>query len=114
MIENEQQYETTKECVEGFEQRLMADIDIPDNVDIRLLNAERQAMREQLRELRCELANYEARRCSCSGTGKKEYPNTSGWFRDRGGWGGQAFTFDICDECWGSGDRNRPFRNLKR
>lgn len=51
------------------------------------------------------------RRCSgCEATGRKCYPNTSGWF---GGVGGCAITQDLCDTCWGSGDEEYPFRNLR-
>lgn len=46
----------------------------------------------------------------CGGTGKRQYGSTSTW---RGGFGGQAMAVDICDRCWGSGDKTRPFRNLR-
>jgi hypothetical protein len=43
---------------------------------------------------------------ACGGAGVKSYPSTSTW---RGGIGGQAFTTDVCDKCWGSGDRNNAW-----
>jgi len=47
------------------------------------------------------------RTCSgCGGSGYKFYSSTATW---RGGAGGQAFTNDVCDKCWGSGDRDRPW-----
>lgn len=42
----------------------------------------------------------------CNGRGTRSYPSTSTW---RGGIGGQAFTGDVCDGCWGSGNRHRPW-----
>lgn len=36
----------------------------------------------------------------CGGYGRRSYPNTTTW---RGGFGGQAFTNDVCDSCWGTG-----------
>jgi hypothetical protein len=46
----------------------------------------------------------------CGGTGKKAYGNTSTW---RHGIGGQAITSDICDNCWGSGDLQHKWLNLR-
>ena len=46
----------------------------------------------------------------CDGIGKKVYANTSTYLK---GIGGQSMTDDICDECWGSGKSNAPFRNLR-
>ena len=43
---------------------------------------------------------------ACGGAGVRSYPSTSTW---RGGIGGQAFTTDVCDKCWGSGDRNNAW-----
>lgn len=40
---------------------------------------------------------------SCQGWGVRSYPNTTTW---RGGIGGQMFTNDVCNKCWGSGDAN--------
>ena len=47
---------------------------------------------------------------SCSGAGSKLYGSSATW---HGGIGGQAVTSDVCDVCWGSGDRTRPWTNLR-
>lgn len=47
----------------------------------------------------------------CDGAGMKYYGNTSSW---RGGMGGAAMTWDVCDGCWGTGDRFRHGCDLKR
>lgn len=46
----------------------------------------------------------------CSGSGVRTYGSTAAW---RGGIGGQLMTSGICDGCWGSGEANRPWLNLK-
>jgi len=46
----------------------------------------------------------------CSGEGLRCYNNGSGW---RGGVSFSKPTIDLCDECWGSGDAETPFRNLR-
>ena len=75
---------------------------------------------EWTRELRLEFAKgyalewrgIEGEPCSvCSGSGVRNYGSTSTW---RGGIGGQAFTADVCDGCWGSGDAKRPWTNLRK
>lgn len=49
--------------------------------------------------------------CSaCGGIGKRTYPNTTTW---RGGIGGQMMTTDVCDKCWGSGDKTHTWLNLR-
>lgn len=47
----------------------------------------------------------------CQGSGIKSYSSTSLWRR---GVGGQAFTNGVCDKCWGSGDSNRPWTDLRK
>jgi hypothetical protein len=47
----------------------------------------------------------------CGGTGTRYYNNTSTW---RGGIGGASITRDVCDACWGSGDRYRGGVDLRR
>jgi hypothetical protein len=42
----------------------------------------------------------------CGGFGTHLYANTATW---RGGAGGSAMTTDVCDKCWGSGRRSRPW-----
>lgn len=39
----------------------------------------------------------------CDGAGVRAYGSTATW---RGGIGGQSFTSDVCDGCWGSGSRS--------
>jgi hypothetical protein len=46
----------------------------------------------------------------CGGTGVRLYGNTSTW---RGGIGGAAMTRGQCDGCWGSGDKSRPWANMR-
>jgi hypothetical protein len=47
---------------------------------------------------------------TCHGYGVKSYANTSTW---RGGMGGNMITRDICSSCWGSGDKYRPWLDLR-
>ena len=42
----------------------------------------------------------------CAGAGVKTYGSTSTW---HGGIGGQAMTNDVCNKCWGSGNKNKPW-----
>lgn len=46
----------------------------------------------------------------CQGFGVVAYPSTSTWM---GGIGGMAITNGVCDKCWGSGDSNSPWVNLR-
>ena len=46
----------------------------------------------------------------CRGMGRRAYSSGSTW---RGGMGTAAFTYDVCDECWGSGDADRHGANLR-
>ena len=48
---------------------------------------------------------------ACGGAGVRAYGNTTTW---RGGIGGQMITSDICDKCWGSGNAEKPWQNLRR
>jgi len=43
---------------------------------------------------------------ACGGSGYQTYGSTATW---RGGVGGQSMTTDVCCECWGSGDKHRPW-----
>lgn len=47
----------------------------------------------------------------CGGLGVRVYRDTSTW---RDGIGGQALTDDVCDTCWGSGDANKSWVNLRK
>lgn len=42
----------------------------------------------------------------CAGAGIKVYGSTATW---RGGIGGRALTSDVCNECWGSGNKHKPW-----
>lgn len=46
----------------------------------------------------------------CGGLGTRAYADTSTW---HGGIGGQMVTGDVCDHCWGSGDENRHWIDLR-
>ena len=47
----------------------------------------------------------------CQGVGSKMYGSTATW---QGGIGGAMMTASVCDSCWGSGDKNRKWTNLRR
>ena len=47
---------------------------------------------------------------TCGGRGRRSYPSTATW---HGGIGGQMITGDVCDTCWGSGDADRHWTNLR-
>lgn len=46
----------------------------------------------------------------CQGAGSYMYSSTATWM---GGIGGQAMTVGVCDKCWGSGKKNKPWTNLR-
>lgn len=48
---------------------------------------------------------------TCDGIGKRMYGSTATW---RGGMGGAMMTTDVCDACWGSGDRYHPGADQRR
>lgn len=48
---------------------------------------------------------------TCNGSGRRCYPNTSTWRRSMGG---ASTTTDVCDVCWGTGDRFRTGVDLRR
>ena len=48
---------------------------------------------------------------SCGGAGIRAYGSTATW---HGGIGGAAITNDVCDQCWGSGDAERPWPSHRR
>lgn len=47
----------------------------------------------------------------CQGLGTRLYGSGSTW---RGGMGTASMTHDVCDECWGSGDRFRHGVDLRK
>lgn len=48
---------------------------------------------------------------ACGGSGARAYANTATW---HGGVGGNMITSDICDKCWGSGNAEKPWVNLRQ
>lgn len=48
----------------------------------------------------------------CHGLGTYMYSNSATWHKE--GMACQAFTNDICDNCWGSGDENKHGLNLRQ
>lgn len=48
---------------------------------------------------------------TCDGAGVRMYSNTSGWRR---GMGGAMCTMDVCDACWGTGDRWKHGADLRK
>lgn len=50
--------------------------------------------------------------CSrCGGIGRRIYGSGSTW---RGGMGTAMCVWDLCDLCWGSGDEQQPFTNVRK
>ncbi len=47
----------------------------------------------------------------CRGAGGYWYGSTSTW---RGGIGGAAMTWGVCDTCWGSGDEHHHWMDLRK
>lgn len=75
--------------------------------------AERDELRESFYERMLSLRGLTPEEAckDCQGSGVKSYGNTSTW---RGGIGGQMMTSDVCNKCWGSGNNNEPWTNLKQ
>ena len=46
----------------------------------------------------------------CGGSGVFSYASTALW---RGGMGGASISNGVCDHCWGSGDANNPWTDLR-
>lgn len=68
----------------------------------RIMNAD-----EFLKLLREERGIEEGSEClHCSGFGTRNYPTTGTW---RAGAGGSTLTVDVCDRCWGSGNKHKPW-----
>ena len=47
----------------------------------------------------------------CNGAGRKVYASGATW---RGGMGAASYKWDICDKCWGSGDSDAPWTNIRK
>lgn len=67
--------------------------------------------REEWLERLLEFRNVDTPCKGCGGAGVKGYANTSTWNH---GIGGQMCTSDVCDKCWGSGDANRTWTDLRK
>lgn len=86
-----------------------------------LLAQEILCLRDQLKTVRRDVymdvvaqrgVRYPEDLCpSCSGLGVKAYGSTSTW---RGGPGGQMVTAGVCNKCWGSGSKSRPWTDLRK
>lgn len=66
--------------------------------------------REKLAMLRFRAIRPGDECLKCNGSGVVLYASTSTW---RGGMGGASMTADVCDSCWGSGNRYEPWDNLR-
>jgi hypothetical protein len=64
---------------------------------------------ERLRAVAYAMAGVGCNRCC--GIGRRTYGDTSTW---AGGIGGQSLTDGVCDECWGTGRRDRIGVNLRK
>lgn len=85
--------------------------------------AELDEARAEIKELRASIEKYRdpvnhlhwrgvMNPCkTCSGSGVRMYGSTSTW---HGGPGGQMFTNGVCDRCWGSGEADQPWTNLRK
>ena len=75
-------------------------------------NAMLRLRRERFYADACEWRDVEPENAcaGCSGSGVKVYCNTATWV---GGIGGNAMTAAICDKCWGSGNKHRPWADLR-
>ncbi len=47
----------------------------------------------------------------CGGIGVRVYGSTAMW---RSGIGGQMVCSGVCDKCWGSGDADKPWTDLRK
>lgn len=75
------------------------------------LGVEMSKALDECYETLCKLRGVETPCHQCQGTGVRHYSDTSTW---RHGTGGQAVTLDVCDQCWGSGDKVRKGADLRK
>ncbi len=68
-------------------------------------------MATRVHEYMLELRGIEEACETCRGSGVRAYGSTATW---RGGIGGCSMTQDVCDSCWGSGDKHRKGADLRR
>lgn len=69
-----------------------------------------QTCHEMAMQMRC-IRHPEDECPECRGYGVRLYSSTALW---RKGIGGQAITPGVCNKCWGSGDKHRPWPNWDR
>jgi hypothetical protein len=67
---------------------------------------------EQFRQLLCYYKGITTPCTQCGGVGTYMYSNTATWRQS--GIAGQAFTRDVCDHCWGSGDEDKHGCDLRK
>lgn len=68
-------------------------------------------MSDDLRQRFLDWRRVEEPCAVCDGSGVRSYASTATW---RGGMGGASITADVCDACWGSGDRDRHGADLRK
>jgi len=66
--------------------------------------------REDILKIFLEWRNIETPCEKCGGSGVTTYNNTSTYMHSIGGC---TITTDICDRCWGTGDKNKKGINLR-
>lgn len=69
------------------------------------------AMRQEFHQYILDARGVTTECNRCSGYGVITYGSCSTWRR---GISGQVMTSDVCDKCWGSGDSERPWINLRK
>lgn len=68
-------------------------------------------MNEKTQEALLRIRRVEGPPCErCKGMGGRMYGSGSTW---RGGMGTTMCAWDVCDECWGSGDKTQPWTNQR-
>lgn len=83
----------------------------PADTRIRELEAEVERLRDGEFRRFLSWRGIDGKPCpSCGAAGQKVYSSTATW---HGGIAGQRMTPGICDKCWGSGDSERPWANLR-
>lgn len=64
-----------------------------------------------LASARCDIVDADDVCPKCGGSGYVVYGSTATW---RGGVGGMTLTSDVCDRCWGSGSKSRPWPSWRQ
>jgi uncharacterized protein YukE len=102
-----------KYCTETLQEeneRLQADVERLRK-QVHELQNQREHMYDTMLQWRgIERENGDEPCRGCNGSGVRAYGNATTW---RGGVGGQVITSDVCDKCWGSGNSENVWVNLK-